>query len=264
MEKSPFIGFGEPHYHFEVCASTNAIAMDLAKQGALEGTLVTADFQTQGRGRLGRRWMAAKGENLLFSVVLRPVLPPEKWGLLTLVAAIAVAESVEYQLAERYQGQNASFLTQIKWSNDVLLNRKKICGMLLESSMGQDPVVILGIGINVNQTLFDDELARKATSIALITEKEWPIAPFLVHILSTFQRYYIALQKGMEQGIFKAYLSYLVGLNESIHLHQFNTNTMIEGIIRGIEPTGALVLELPDGTQKSFHSGEVSLSHWYS
>jgi BirA family biotin operon repressor/biotin-[acetyl-CoA-carboxylase] ligase len=138
--------------------STQQVARDLARAGAAEGTAVVAEEQTAGRGRLGRPWHSPPGENLYCSVVLRPPLAPGEVPQIALVAGIAVAAAVEEVTGRR---------PAIKWPNDVLLDGKKVAGILTEMESEIDRVhhVIAGIGVNLNTRRFPRELRDKASSL---------------------------------------------------------------------------------------------------
>lgn len=149
-------------YHFfPSLDSTNRYAAWLAQEGALEGTVVVADHQTQGRGRLGRRWSSPVGLNLYFSVVLRPVMAPHEAAQLTLLAGLALAQTVAHAGAES---------VEIKWPNDLLLSGRKLAGILTEMRTDSHGIqyVIVGIGINIhgNANLFPVELRDKVVTLA--------------------------------------------------------------------------------------------------
>jgi BirA family transcriptional regulator, biotin operon repressor / biotin---[acetyl-CoA-carboxylase] ligase len=168
--------FGRPYRFVEECASTQR----LLDPGEAEGTTVATDDQTEGRGRLGRRWDTPPGCALLFSVLLHPRPPMAIWPELSLVAADAVATALSEQ---------TGVAAELSHPNDVLVSGKKVAGILPEASVGR---VVLGIGVNVNQT--DDELppetAKPATSLQIETGREWPRAPLLVAILLELERRY--------------------------------------------------------------------------
>jgi BirA family biotin operon repressor/biotin-[acetyl-CoA-carboxylase] ligase len=154
----------EIHRHFAECASTNDLARDWARdpeQPASEGAVVTADFQTLGRGRRGRSWQSVPGENLLMSVVLRPPYPIAEAWKLGFVTALAVADAVAEHAVS----------PQLKWPNDVLIEGCKVSGVLIETTV--DPVrpeqwaAIVGVGVNINQTAFDDPLLFDVHPISL-------------------------------------------------------------------------------------------------
>jgi len=152
---------GVQRVHFSSCRSTNEEAARLAGEGAGHGTVVIADAQTAGRGRLGRRWYSPPRENLYVSCIVRPNLPPPKVPFITLAAGVAVCDAVNFY------GAGAS----LEWPNDVLVGRKKIAGVLTEMfSQGQKvDHVVLGIGVNVHTTEFPPELSDIATSLAIAT-----------------------------------------------------------------------------------------------
>ncbi len=240
--------------HVSETTSTNTLAAEWGAAGAPEGAVVVADFQTAGRGRLGRTWLAAPGENATFSVVLRPGLPPERLGLLTLAASLGVAEAV---------GDAAPGLApRIKWPNDIYVQNRKCCGMLLESSLGagadvRAAVVILGIGLNVNQTRFAPELARTAISLRLASGREVSRAAVLAAVLNRFEPWYAALREGRMEGITQAYEERMLGLGGPMTLHYVGTDRVFTGIARGVTAEGALRLETPTG-EHTFISGEVT------
>ncbi len=143
---------GNPLIYFPALGSTNSYAGDLAREGAAEGTLVTTDDQQTGRGRIGRSWRSLPGQQLALSLVLRPTFPPH---FLVMASALAVAETIE-----RVTG----LATGVKWPNDVQVDGRKVCGILIETSAD---FAILGIGLNVNGSLAEDlELAARATTLA--------------------------------------------------------------------------------------------------
>jgi len=150
-----------PLLAFASVASTQGICRVLAAEGAPEGTVVLADHQTAGRGRRGRAWTAPPGTALLFSCVLRPPLDSSRWPELTLTAGCAVAEAVE---------STAGVAVRLKWPNDVLVDHRKVAGILAEGVLGEDPFVVLGIGVNVLQRGADwpPDLSSRAVSLAAV------------------------------------------------------------------------------------------------
>src|SRR5262245_62133123 len=145
--------------------STQAVAFTLAADGAADRTVVIAEAQSAGRGRRGRTWQDEPGASLLTSIILRPHLTPARLPMLSLAAGIAVAEALE---------QVTGLIPRLKWPNDVLIDRRKLAGILLESRIGAasvdagaTPLVVLGIGVNLTQRAFPSELADRATSVWL-------------------------------------------------------------------------------------------------
>jgi BirA family biotin operon repressor/biotin-[acetyl-CoA-carboxylase] ligase len=150
--------FGFPLYHLPAVPSTIDEAKRLIREGVPEGALVTADYQTAGRGRLERRWESSHGENLLAAYVLRPTRPLEDWTGLPLLAAVATADAVHAV---------STLKPTLKWPNDVLVNRRKTAGILVETGAAQaGPWAVVGIGLNVNQTAFQGDYRIEPTSLA--------------------------------------------------------------------------------------------------
>ncbi|MBI4357979.1 MAG: biotin--[acetyl-CoA-carboxylase] ligase [Candidatus Omnitrophica bacterium] len=173
--------------HYDTLDSTNNLALQLARQGAQEGTVIVAQYQTQGRGRFKRRWMSPRGKGLLFSVILRPNLKASQVSLLTHVAGEAVAQV----LKERFR-----LLSTLKKPNDVLVRGKKIAGILTEASTGGDrqvEFVVVGIGLNVSTGRKD--MVRKGTSVYLEVEEKVDPRSILEAILATFAEKYGSLVK---------------------------------------------------------------------
>lgn len=240
--------FGRALRAFDACGSTNTEAKAWARDGAPEGAVVTAEHQTAGRGRLGRAWTDAAGQNLLCSVVLRPDLPPDRLGLVTLASGLAAAEAVAEWTAPAEPG--------IKWPNDVLLNGRKCCGMLLEADLGAAPFVVLGIGLNVNQTDFPDEIADRATSLRLETGHIVPRAPLLARLLARLEHWADRLGDG--EAVRRAFEDRMTGRGEAATAHLAGERTL-EGRIEGVDASGALVL-LAESALHTLHAGEVTFS----
>ena len=152
--------------------STNEWCKRMSKEDAKHGTLAVAEFQSAGKGRLGRRWTAPEGSSVMMSILLRPEFEPQYASMLTLVMGLSVAQAVKELDVE----------VSIKWPNDVVVSRKKICGILTEMGLenGKIREVIIGIGINVNLEEIQDDLKDKATSLYLETGKKYDLS--LIHI----------------------------------------------------------------------------------
>ncbi|MEF8816096.1 MAG: biotin--[acetyl-CoA-carboxylase] ligase [Salinibacter sp.] len=244
---------GQSMRGFEEVGSTNERAARWAAEGAPEGATVLTDYQTTGRGRHGRDWTADKGRNLLFSVVLRPTLSPDRFGLLTVAAGVAVAEAVE-----AFVSPHAAAL---KWPNDVLLEGRKTCGILLESSLAPpntDAVVVLGVGLNVNQTDFPDALTDTATSLRLTTGRSVPRPPLLARLLRALERRYDAVHAGDAASVRAAFRTRLASLGATRTLHVPGTDEALTGTVQGITKTGALRLRTADGTTTAVHAEDVT------
>ena len=225
-----------------------------AAEGAPHGAVVTAGHQSAGRGRHGRAWAAEPGESLLFTVVLRPTLPPDRLSWVPLAAGLAVADAVE-----RVAGVPA----QVKWPNDLMLGGKKSGGLLAEAVHGardRTPVVVLGIGLNVNQQAFPPELAEKATSVALEAGRPVERAALLAALLDALERRYDALAAGDEDALIHAFERQMHGLGQPVGVRYPGTaRAPLEGVVLGVAPDGALRLETPGG-ERRLYAGEVTLA----
>jgi BirA family biotin operon repressor/biotin-[acetyl-CoA-carboxylase] ligase len=233
--------------------STNARALAWAAGGAQSGALVVAEYQSAGRGRLGRRWVGGRGESLLFSVVLRPEgrVPSDHFGLLPLATGLALRDSVLGYVG----GQSVD----LKWPNDLLVGGKKCAGVLVESVIipGRERWAVIGVGLNVNQRRFEAELAPQATSLRLAGGQDVPRPILLAQVLG-------ALEDRIEQMESKAaeliaeYGSALRGIGEAVTVAQAD-GRVVQGTLIGIDPTGALRVSVQD-QEHVFTAGEVTLS----
>ena len=240
--------FGRALRTFDRVNSTNTLAVAWAEAQAAEGSVVVAQYQYKGRGRLGRRWHAAPGKNLIFSVVLRPHLDPALLGLITLAASLAVADAID--------AIATPLKASIKWPNDILLHRRKCCGMLLEStiSQGSPPAVVLGIGLNVNQESFPSELEQQATSLLLEIGRPIPRAPLLASCLQRLEHRYTVLKRD-PAAICDAYTRRMHGRGQRLHV---GGPQPVTGIALGITHSGALKLQTESG-EYIVHAGDTLL-----
>ncbi|MEA2450686.1 MAG: BirA family transcriptional regulator [Thermoleophilaceae bacterium] len=225
---------GLPRVHHRTTDSTNARARELAAAGAPHGTLVTADAQTAGRGRQGRTWVAAPGDALLMSLVVRDLSP-----ILPLAAAVAIAEAAE-ALAP---GADVA----IKWPNDVWLERRKLSGILVEGRP-QDGWAVLGIGLNVRTREFPAELRAIATSLAL-AGADVSTGEALAELLGTLERWLAA----DPAQVLAAWSERDALLGEGIRWDGGS------GTAAGVDDSGALLVDLGDGERVALHAGEVHL-----
>jgi BirA family biotin operon repressor/biotin-[acetyl-CoA-carboxylase] ligase len=235
---------------FESLPSTNLEAARQAGEGAPEGLCVIAAEQTAGRGRLERQWVSPKGAGLYFSIILRPQFEQSVWPLLTLMAAIAVRDA----LLDAYDLE-----TDIKWPNDLLVNGRKLCGILAETvdtSIGR--AVVLGIGVNLKQGSFPVELEAVATSVESATGEVADLEVIIEPLVGSLVRYYEILQlaAGPEVIIreWSARSSYASGKRIRIA----NGDEVLEGTSRGLERDGALRIETDSGEIKTVRAGDVS------
>lgn len=235
---------GNPLLYFSTLGSTNSYAAERAREGAAEGTLVMADDQTAGRGRIGRSWRSLPGEQLALSLVLRPTFPPH---FLVMASALAVAETIE-----RVSG----LATGIKWPNDVQVNGRKVCGILIETSPG---FAILGIGLNVNGSLADDPvLEARATTLADALGRPLSREVIAVELLHRLDDLYgVLLMRGDDgrRGVRDAWRQRLVTLGQRVSLMQGEQR--VTGVAEDVDADGVLLLRRDDGEIQPVTWGDV-------
>lgn len=238
---------GHPLIYIPAIGSTNTHAVELAREGAAEGTLVTTDDQTAGRGRIGRAWKSLPGQQLALSLVLRPTFPAQ---FLIMASAVAVAETVGEVVAEP---------VAIKWPNDVLIAGRKVCGILIESSGG---FVVLGIGLNVNGTLAGEpELAARATTLAEAAGHAVAREAVAGALLARLDALYGRLRSGggeAQTEVREAWRERLVTLGRTVTLRQ--GEEVVTGFAQDVNADGALLLRLPSGGLRTVTWGDVEAS----
>jgi BirA family biotin operon repressor/biotin-[acetyl-CoA-carboxylase] ligase len=235
-----------------VTDSTNLQAKALAAGDSPEGTVVVADTQTGGRGRMGRTWVSPPGENLYFSLILRPRVPSVRVPQLTLLVAAAIHRALS-AIAGDLQAK-------IKWPNDILLNDKKLCGVLCEMQSEPDYThfVVVGIGINVNQSELPAELLGIATSLFLETGRLFSRAEILAAILNHFEPLYETWMSEEDLTFILPYLEeHALLQSRMVSIEQFNRT--INGRVSGIARGGELIIESDDGRTTMVSSGEAHL-----
>jgi len=245
---------GRRHVHVAACASTNDLAAAEARAGAPAGTLVTADEQTAGRGRLGRTWHAAPGENLTFSIVLRPARPAPEIPTLTLLAGGAVAQALA----------QLRFPARLKWPNDVLLRveqggaarPRKVAGILTEAAtVGSDVShVVVGIGLNVNMADFPPELAARATSLRLARGAPLGRADVLACLLAHLEAAADAFQ---QRGPAAATALWDAYADRELRCRARLDGRDVEGVADGVSADGSLRLRDDEGLIHRVMSGEI-------
>ncbi len=231
--------------------STNLLAKEMASRGAPEGTVVLAEEQTAGRGRLERQWLSPGYVNLLFSILLRPSLPVDQVFVLTMTLAIAAVDGVEALC-----GLNAL----IKWPNDLYIGDRKLGGILTEFSTrgGKIEYVILGLGLNVNWNPGEGEdIIYPATSIFAESGARVSRNELLVTILKGFEDHYRQLLSGRIEALHERWnrLSMVMGKEVRIHSREGD----IRGLALRIDPSGALIIRDEKGEERRIISGDVSL-----
>lgn len=245
---------GEEIIYYDMTDSTNTQAKHLAENGAVHGTLVVAGAQNAGRGRRGRTWESPADSAIFMSLLLRPQIKPQDASMLTLVAAMAVAKAVH---------QTVGIEVKIKWPNDIVLNGKKICGILTEMSSEIDAInyVVIGIGMNVSNRNFPKEIAKTATSIALEGTSNVNRAQLTEAVWEQFEVYYDKFVKKSDlSDIMEEYQEYLANLNKQVRV--LDPKGDFSGVARGITTKGELVVE-SEGAMHLVSSGEVSVRGIY-
>lgn len=243
------------HYLDEV-DSTNTECRRIAEKGAAHGTLVVAEMQTAGKGRRGRSWQQEPGTMISMSLLLRPVgIAPERASMLTLPAAYAVAGAIR-ELCGLEAG--------IKWPNDVVVGKKKVCGILTEMSLEMDEIryILVGIGINANVQLFSEEISQIATSLYLESGERVVRSQMMALVMKRFEADYEAfLKAGDLRDIREEYNRLLV--NRDARVKVLDPKGEYEGVARGIDEMGQLLVECGDGRLEKVYAGEVSVRGIY-
>lgn len=241
--------------YYEETDSTNLRIKQLGDEGAPQGTLAVADMQKAGRGRRGRGWVSPPGCSIYMSLLLRPEFPPIKAPMLTLVMAYSVAESIR---------KCTGLDVQIKWPNDIVLNGKKIVGILTEMSTEIDYInyVVIGVGINVNMDSFSGEIAQTATSLRIETGRKVKRAPIIAEIMRQFeQNYEQFLQTEDLSAIQEAYNDLLVNRDREVRIISGEDSYQAHAL--GINTLGELQVRRTDGTIEEVYAGEVSVRGVY-
>lgn len=246
---------GKTIKYLETVDSTNNEAKRLAEAGAVHGTLVIADAQSGGKGRRGKAWTTLPNTTIAMTILLRPEMAPEKASMLTLVMGMAVAAACK-ELTE--------LPVQIKWPNDVTIHGKKICGILTEMSAELHAIhyLVIGAGINVGIKTFEEELQAVATSLYIETGKEYNRANIIQSCMKYFEYYY---EKFMETGdmsvLTTEYQELLVNMDKEVRV--LSPGNEYNGIARGINEKGELLVEKADGEIEAIYAGEVSVRGVY-
>ena len=239
---------------FTEVGSTNAALARLGEEGAAEGTVVLAEGQSQGKGRLGRSWISPPRVNLYCSVLLRPPITPPDAPQLTLLSAVAVARAIR---------SCTPLSPVIKWPNDILVNGKKVAGLLNEMSAETDRVatVVLGIGVNLNMTReqFPADLRHPASSLLL--ESGGPIdrTAFTRRLLEELDGLYDRYLEGGFDGIRREWLDLCGVVGRRVRVDDGGASPR-EGVVTGIDESGALLLRRDDGRLEPVYAGDVTCS----
>ena len=252
LRKNEWIG--EKIFYYDKIDSTNIQAKRLAEDGFGNGTLIVADSQEDGRGRRGRSWESPAGTTISMSLLLKPKIQPNHASMITLVAALAVSKAVT-----SLTGQPAG----IKWPNDIVMNGKKVCGILTEMNAQIDKVnyIVVGIGINVSVETFPEEIQDVATSIYLETGKLVNRAELIAAVWEYFEKDFAAYLE--TQDLRKLVEEYDIRLvNKERRVKVLDPNKAFEGIAKGITSKGELIVDT-SSERKLICSGEVSVRGIY-
>ncbi len=241
---------GQNVLYYPSVGSTQEIAARRANNGAPEGTLVIADEQTAGRGRLDRSWFAPRGSSLLFSLIFRPQIPVSHIHQMTMLCSLAVADAI----AELYALQPG-----VKWPNDIYLNGKKLGGILTTASFtnAEPDYIIVGIGLNINLNVATlPPLMAPAISLSEVLEHPIPRLPLLQRILENVERRYNQLREG--ESPHHEWAKQLVFMHQ--HICVTTSDGAVTGTAQGVDETGALLLQDKDGDHLHIIAGDVNLS----
>lgn len=238
---------------FESIGSTNTAALELAEKGAPHGTVVIADRQAKGKGRLGRTWVSPPRSNIYMSVILRPEIETEDATLLTIMAAVSCAKGVM---------KSTGLKAEIKWPNDLMISSKKLGGILTEMKSDPDGIVfaVIGIGINVNSKIkkdFPPDIRGIATSIREELGKIQSRTFIIAEILKETEHWYRVLLTGGRKPLFDEWkrLSSTLGMKVRVTAG----DNVFTGVAEDIDKGGMLILRLPSGMLKKISSGDVTM-----
>lgn len=241
--------------YFDSIDSTNTKAQELAEKGYPSGTLVVADKQVAGKGRRGRNWESPSGCGIFMTLMLKPDINPNNASMLTLVSALAVAKALS-----DITGKDA----KIKWPNDIVVDGKKVCGILTEMSAQFDYInnIVIGIGINVNNSSFPEEISATASSLRLLSGgKKYRRAEIIEKIMEYFEKYYaIFLETEDLSALVSEYDAMLVNMQKQVKV--LDPKEPFEGKAMGITKKGELIVDTWE-SRKLVSSGEVSVRGIY-
>ncbi len=240
--------------YMEEIESTNDVAKNFAKCGNKDHTAIVANCQTAGRGRLGRSFLSERGSGIYMSLLLRPDILPVEASMMTLLAGLAVRKAVL---------ELVGLDTQIKWPNDIVCGGRKLCGILTEMAAKPQGIeyVIVGIGLNVCQKHFQDELCKVATSLYMETGRMFERVEIIDKILKCFDEYFQIFLKTHDMSLLKdEYNMAMVNFGKEVCIHRADENYL--AVAQGINTAGELLVE-HKGVPEKVVSGEVSIRGVY-
>lgn len=237
---------------FDEVESTNSIGYELLRQDYPSGTVVIADKQTKGRGRLGRRWISPGGKNLYLSFAIKPQIHPKYATLLTLTAGIACTTALR-----RY----TEIPVIIKWPNDMLVGDKKVGGILTEMKIDGEKIkaAVIGIGININMTEEDipEEIREIATSLRIFSNEEYSRTELAAEVIKELDKWYQLLSKKNSKAIIDRWIELNGTIGKQVRV--VLSDREIIGLAEAIDEEGSLIVKLEDGTREKICAGEVAL-----
>ena len=246
---------GRDLHYYASTGSTNQDAMRLLEDGAKEGVLVVAGAQDFGKGRRGRVWQSPPDVNVYMTLGLCPDYAPDLAPMTTLIMAMAVVRAIE---------DCCKLQCQIKWPNDVVINGKKICGILTEMSLTAEkaPHVVIGVGINVNETDFPEEIQQTATSLYLERGDKVSRSVMIAKTMEYFEIYYEKFFQTKDMSLLKQeYVEKLVNAGAVVRV--LDPQGEFEGVAKGIDNRGQLLVQTENGSIEAVYAGEVSVRGVY-
>jgi BirA family biotin operon repressor/biotin-[acetyl-CoA-carboxylase] ligase len=238
-------------YYYDEVPSTNDVAKEIAKRTREQNTVIVAETQTHARGRQGRHWVSPRG-GIWLSILPSPRVTPNEATKLTFIAATAVAGTIQSTLG---------LATEVKWPNDILVNRRKLCGILTEASIRENAVecVVVGIGINANIDLefFSSDLQKSVTTLKHELGCEIDCETLTMRLIQSFDQQYKRLQKGMWSALLQEWRSLAEFLGEKVVVTSF-AETLV-GMALDVDADGALIIRLQNGALKRVVAGDVKL-----
>lgn len=237
---------GKKIQYFEALSSTMDVAMELGMKGAAEGTLVLAECQTKGRGRLGRSWSSPKHKGIYLSLILKPKMLPERVSIVTLLGAISVCEAIK---------EVTGIEAQIKWPNDILIGNKKLGGILTEliASMDEVKFVVIGVGLNVNND--KKTLINGAVSLKQKTQDNINRILLLQDLLGKIEANYLLFKERGPQPIIEKWRQHNITLGKRIKVYCQREH--IEGVAVDIDADGGLLVRKDSGVVEKVMAGDI-------
>ena len=234
--------------------SSMDIAKKMLKEGAIEGTTIFVEEQTQGRGRSGKEWFCKSGKGLLLTVVLRPVIQPENSYLLMVITAVAIVQTIR---------DTFKLPVDIDWPNDLVINNKKLGGIIVETQdhneQSRDYIVGIGINVNLKEHELPEHIDQPATSLAIEKETLIDRTNFAKALLQNLDSWYLILKDERYEYIVEKWQEFCVNIGRRVNVR--NTNKEFAGIFQGISNNGELVLLLDNGHKKRFKVEHTIMNH---